>query len=96
VGPVCQWKRARERGRLAGGAGLSVRGRRSAEWAGLRAEAGREWAERGGARPREGGSRGFGPRVGPAGGGGGFSLFSFYSLIPISHFVSFPLEQIIL
>jgi hypothetical protein len=47
-------------------------------------------------RGRGGGSRGFGPRVGPAGGGGGFSLFSFYSLIPISHFVSFPLEQIIL
>jgi hypothetical protein len=33
---------------------LSVRGRRSAEWAGARAEAGREWAERGGARAREG------------------------------------------
>jgi hypothetical protein len=33
---------------------------------------------RGGVRARKGGrSRGFGPRAGPAGGGGGFSLFLF-------------------
>jgi hypothetical protein len=76
VGPVCQWKRARKRERLAGGAGLSVRGRRSAERAGARAEAGREWAERRGAGAEGGKGR---PRRGldSAQLGGGVSLFPF-------------------
>jgi hypothetical protein len=95
VGPVCQWKRARERERLAGGADLSVRGRRSAEWAGARAEAGREWAERGGARAREGGESRVWAESRPNRGRRRLFSFSFYFLIPISHFVSFSLEQII-
>jgi hypothetical protein len=96
-GRSCQWERARERGRLAGGAGLSVRERRGAERAGARAEAGRRWAERGGGARARGGGR---PRVGagrrPSRGRGGFFSFSFYFLIPISLFASFSSEQFIL
>jgi hypothetical protein len=89
-------ERARERERLTGGAALPVRGRESAGRAGARAEAGRRWAERGGARARGRGGRGFGPGVGPTGGRGGFFSFSFYFLIPISLFASFSFEQFIL
>jgi hypothetical protein len=61
-----------------------------------RAEAGRRWAERGGARARGKG----GPRVWAgmrsSRGRGGFFSFSFYFLIPISLFASFSFEQFIL
>jgi hypothetical protein len=61
-----------------------------------RAEAGRRWAERGGARARGKGR----PRVWaesrPSRGRGGFFSFSFYFLIPISLFASFSFEQFIL
>jgi hypothetical protein len=43
---------ARERGRLTGGDALPARGMRGVERAGARAEAGRRWAERGGAWAR--------------------------------------------
>jgi hypothetical protein len=75
-GASLQWERARERERLAGGAGLSVRGKQSAERAGVRAEAGRRWAERGGgARARGGRGRGFVPGIGPTEGGKFFFFF---------------------
>jgi hypothetical protein len=47
----------------------------------------------GSAGARGGGSRGFGSGVGPAGGGEGFSPFSFYFLISISHFAPFSFEK---
>jgi hypothetical protein len=66
-------ERAREGGWQVGLACQRERG--SAERAGARAEAGREWAE-GGARAREGGGvAGVGPRFGPTGQGEGFSFF---------------------
>jgi hypothetical protein len=64
---------------------LSVRGRRSAEWAGARAEAGREWAERGGARAWEGGgeSRVLGRESAQQ---GEVKAFLFFFLLPNSYF----------
>jgi hypothetical protein len=53
-----------------------------------RAEAGREWAERGGARARGGGVAGVGPRFGPTGQGEGFS---FFFLLFKPHFPFLPL-----
>jgi hypothetical protein len=84
-GRSCQWERARERGRLAGGAGLSVRERRGAERAGARAEAGRRWAERGGgARARGGGeAAGLGRESAQQGEG---RVFLFFFLLSNSYF----------
>jgi hypothetical protein len=82
-------------GRLAGGDGSSVREReRRAGWR-ARAGAGRKWAGEG-SRGREGGRvaaawAGFSPAE-----GGGLFSFSFCFLIPLSIFISFSFEQLIL
>jgi hypothetical protein len=85
----------RERGRLAGGVGSSARERKRAQGglARTREQAGN--GPRGGSRGREGGDAaaawaGFSPARGE-----GFS-FSFYFLIPLSIFISFSFEQLIL
>jgi hypothetical protein len=89
-------KRARER--AADGWGRLASEREAGCGAGwrARAEAGRRWAERGGARARGKGR----PRVwaGIRSNRGRRRLFSFsfYFLIPISHFAPFSFEQIIL
>jgi hypothetical protein len=71
-------ERERERGRLTGGDALLERGRRGAERAGARARRQAGDGPREEERGREGrGGRGFGPGVGPTGGGEGFSLFLF-------------------
>jgi hypothetical protein len=71
-------ERARERGRLTGGDALLERGRRDAERAGARARRQAGDGPREEERRREGREgRGFGPGVGPTGGGEGFSLFLF-------------------
>jgi hypothetical protein len=85
----------RERGRLAGGVGLSARERERAQGGLARAREHARNGPRGGSRGREGGKvvaawAGFSPARGE-----GFS-FSFYFLIPLSIFISFSFEQLIL
>jgi hypothetical protein len=80
----------------AGRCGRLVSEREGGEWGGCaRAGAGRQLGRKGGERGREGGggSRDMG-RIQPSRGERVFS-FSFYFLIPISIFVSFPFEQFI-
>jgi hypothetical protein len=90
-------ERARERAADGWGHLASERGAgRGAGWRAC-AEAGRRWAESGGARARgKGGGRGLGPGFGPAGGRRELFPFSFYFLISISHFAPFSFEQNIL
>jgi hypothetical protein len=66
------------------------------ERAGVRAEAGRGWAERGGgARARGGRGRGFGLEIGPAEGGKFFSFFLLPSQLISYLFLFFFLHKII-
>jgi hypothetical protein len=89
-------ERARER--AADGWGRFAREREAGCRAGwrARAEAGRRWAEGGGARARGKGRPRVWAGIRSSRGREGFFSFSFYFLIPISLFASFSFEQIIL
>jgi hypothetical protein len=87
VGPVCQREGARERERLAGGAGLLAR-ERERSGAAARAGAGRQLGRKGGSAGARGEAAAVWAESSPAEEGRIFS-FSFYFLISISHFCIF-------